>query len=302
MTSPPPSTRPVWDTVAAPHRLSLGLRGIGADESWLELDTDHALDLQEKDRLLEEQRKQVFVELQESGTAQREALLRVVDTLAAHHPDEFERNGSTISVRATGASYDLDDGALPALEIAARCVQEDLVVMEERPEGWCLTAACVCFPTRWDLPSQLGLPMTEIHARVPGYREELDSSSNKFFDGMRAGMVFRRGNWSLMDDPTLFQPGGKMQTRPSAELDVSNAGEKIWLRVEHQTLQRLPETGAILFGIRIHRTRLDEVAREPAVARTLIGAIETMHPSMQRYKSLGMVREAAIEYLQRTAD
>ena len=119
---------------------------------------------------------------------------------------------------------------------------------------------------------------------------------------MKPEIVFGRGNWSLMDDPTLFQPGGKNIGEASADLDVSNAGEKVWLRVEHQTLQRLPETGAILFGIRIHRTRLDAVARQPDVARSLIRSIETMHPAMQLYKSLEMVRGAAIAYLRQAID
>lgn len=302
MSKPPHPTRAVWDTVEAPHRLSLGLRAMDVGQSWLDVDGDFASDLGEKDKLLGGQRKQVFVELPSSGAAQREALSRVVDTLLEHFPDKFEIDGSKFSAHATGTTFDLADTRSPALEIASRCVQEDLVLMQERPEGWCLTAASVCFPTRWDLPSQLGRPMTEIHERVPGYREQLDASSNRFFDGMKAGLVFRRGNWSLMDDPALFQPSGKMQTLPSADLDASSAGEKVWLRVEHQTLQRLPETGAILFGIRIHRTRLDAVAREPEVAKTMIQAIETMHPDMQHYKSIAVVRGATIDYLRRAVD
>lgn len=295
----PPRRRPVWDTVTAPHRLSLGLRPIAPDESWIEIDDDLEHDLREKDTLLRDQRPQVFVELARSRPAQREARARIAETLLAHHAEGYEMRGARFHVRATGARFDVRADDSPALEMASRWVQEDLVLMEPQRGQWCLTAASVCFPTRWDLPSQLDRPMTEIHGRVPGYREQLDAASTKFFDGMKSGRVFRRGNWSLMDDPTLFQPAGKMQTQPSPDLDASNAGEKIWLRVEHQTLQRLPESGAILFTIRIHRTRLDALAAAPDVAGRLVAAIETMHPEMQRYKSLAMVKEAAAEYLAR---
>ena len=290
-------TRAVWDTVAAPHRLNLGLHAMEASEPWLVIDDDYVQDLAEKHRLLRDERGQVFVELESSRAAQAEARKRVIETLLTHYADEFELNGSQFCIRATGEEFDLTEPHTPALEVAARCTQEDLVVMEERPEGWCLTAASVCFPTRWDLPTQLGLPMTAIHERVPGYHEQLNASSNRFFDGMKPGLVFKRGNWSLMDDPALFQPSGKMQTRERSDLDASNAGEKIWLRVEHQTLQRLPATGAILFGIRIHRTRLDAVAEMPDAARTLLAAIDTMHADMQLYKSLALVRGAATAYL-----
>jgi hypothetical protein len=299
----PPTSRPtraVWDTVAAPHRLNLGLHAMEPSEPWLVIDDDYVQDLAEKHRLLRDKRSQVFVELERSRAAQAEARNRVIETLLTHYADEFELNGSQFCIRATGEEFDLTEPHMPALEVAARCTQEDLVVMEERPEGWCLTAASVCFPTRWDLPTQLGLPMTAIHERVPGYQEQLNSSSNRFFDGMKPGLVFKRGNWSLMDDPALFQPGGKMQTRERSDLDASNAGQKIWLRVEHQTLQRLPTTGAILFGIRIHRTRLDAVAETPDAARTLLAAIDTMHADMQLYKSLALVRGAATAYLRDT--
>ena len=299
----PPTSRPtraVWDTVAAPHRLNLGLHAMEPSEPWLVIDDDYVQDLAEKHRLLRDKRSQVFVELERSRAAQAEARTRVIETLLTHYADEFELNGSQFCIRATGEEFDLTEPHMPALEVAARCTQEDLVVMEERPEGWCLTAASVCFPTRWDLPTQLGLPMTAIHERVPGYQEQLNSSSNRFFDGMKPGLVFKRGNWSLMDDPALFQPGGKMQTRERSDLDASNAGQKIWLRVEHQTLQRLPTTGAILFGIRIHRTRLDAVAETPDAARTLLASIDTMDADMQLYKSLALVRGAATAYLRDT--
>jgi hypothetical protein len=281
----------------------LGLRALRSDEPWLELDKDLASDLRTKLDLLREQRAQVFVELPDSERAQREVLSVVTQSLLETHPDLYSRNGNTLRVHATGEEFDLSQLTRPALEVASRCVQEDLVIMQEIEAGWCLTAASVCFPTRWDLPAQLGLPMSEIHKRVPGYEENLGAPSTRFFDGMKKQTsVFRRGNWSLMDDPTLFQPTGKLRTDPSAEVTPDNAGEKVWLRVEHQTVQYLPQTGAILFGIRIHRTRLDAVARNREVAASLIQAIATMKPEMQLYKSLETVRAAAVEYLARAID
>jgi hypothetical protein len=74
------------------------------------------------------------------------------------------------------------------------------------------------------------------------------------------------------------------------------------LRVEHQTLQRLPETGAILFGIRVHRTRLDAVAKEREVASALVRAIEAMDSGIQLYKSLGVVRSATFATLRMAID
>lgn len=295
--NPLPAPVPVWDTVEVPHRLALGLRALEPDESWLEIDADLERDLRTKRGLLRDRRDQVFVELPESRLAQREVLSVVTDTLLDTYPDQYSRRSSRLRVRITGEEFDLEDPARPPLEVASRCVQEDLVVMQEQGSAWCLTAGSVCFPTRWNLSPLIGQPMSRIHGRVPGYRQELGDASNRFFDAMVAGIIFRRGNWSLMEDPALFQPERKIQNRANPDLDASNAGRRIWLRVEHQTLQRLPESGAILFTIRIHRTRLDAVARDAEAAGMLVGGIESMHPAMRRYKSLEGVRSAAVEYL-----
>jgi hypothetical protein len=288
---------PVSDAVIAPHRLEMGLLGLRDGEPWIEIDSDLASDLQEKRRLLRERRAQVFAELDTSRDLQREALARVSDSLLRDFPSCYRREGSQLHVLASGDRIDLGSPERPPLETAALCVQEDLCVMQELGGSWCLVAGAVCFPTRWDLPSQLGRPMTAIHERVPGYRGELDRSANRFFDGMKAGRVFRRGNWSLMDDPALFQPTGKHRTEPDASIDADSAGERVWLRIEHQTLQRLPTPGAILFGIRIHRARLDELSAD--TARTLVAALHSMSPAMQLYKSLAVVKQAVLAHLER---
>jgi hypothetical protein len=293
---PPP--RVVSDSVTTPYRLVMGLAAIRPEESWLEIDSELSAHLQTKHALLAERRNDVFVEVEESRPAQREVLEIVVGELLERHAAHYTlRDERWLSVRPAGREIDLQDESAPPLEIAARCVQEDLVVMEERAAGWCLTAAAVCFPTRWQLRPQLGRPMTAIHERVPGYRAELDHSANRFFDGMKSGAVFRRGNWSLMDDPALFQPTCKYREGHLERLTAENAGDEIWLRVEHQTLQRMPASGAILFGVRIHRSQLAAVAQEPDTARALLGAISTMPAEMQRYKSLELVRGATVDYL-----
>jgi len=297
-----PAREPIWDTVQVPHRLELGLRALEPAESWLELDADLESDLRTKRDLLRDRRGQVFVELPESRAAQHEVLVAVTETLLEKFPLHYSRTSNRLCVEATGDEIDLDDSSRPPLELASICVQEDLVVMQQRGGEWCLTAGSVCFPTRWDLAPLLGQPMHRIHGRVPGYRQELDAVSNRFFDTMTEGTVFRRGNWSMMDDPSLFQPASRRQNRARRDLNESNAGTEVWLRVEHQTLQRLPMSGAILFTIRVHRTRLDAVAGDAEAARSLIGAMESMHPAMRRYKALDRVRGVSTAYLRRKID
>jgi hypothetical protein len=289
--------RSLGDAIQSPHRLALGLTLLARDACWLELDEYLEVDLDEKRRLLSEHREQVFVELPTSRLAQGEVLQRVTRTLAETRPDRYVLEEGRLRRRGQEEPFARDQRAEPPLERAALYVQEDLCVMERRPEGWCLTAGCVCFPTRWDLPSKLGRSLDGIHERVPGYQEQLGRPTERFFESMKRGRIYRRSNWSLLDDPALFQPSDRLRSRPGRAIHGSEAGDGIWLRVERQALQRLPVSDAVLFSIRVHRMALAELARDAEAAHRLIGAIESMDPAMQAYKSLGAVREATFDYL-----
>jgi len=61
-------------------------------------------------------------------------------------------------------------------------------------------------------------------------------------------------------------------------------------------------SSAILFTIRVHRTRLDAVARDAAAARSLVDSMESMRPAMRRYKALDRVRGVSTAYLRRKID
>jgi hypothetical protein len=274
---------------AVPHRVAMGLESVPEGEPWLEVDGERASDLAEKRRLLAEQGEQVSVALPSSRAAQQETLELVTREL------EQLTEPTLVSPGPSGAHAQrpLDDAALR--------VQEDLCLLE-RSDTWRLTAANVCFPTRWDLPSKLGLPLGEIHGRVPHYREELARPAELFFDGMKPGRVFRRSNWSLVDDPALFQPEGKFRRARNAEIDAASAGDRVWIRSEIQTLQRLPVSDAVLFTIRVYRTPLAVVATAPARARALAGSLRSMSQPFLLYKSFPVLGDAVLGYLDRVGE
>lgn len=266
-----------------PHRVRMGLSALSPGEAWIEVDGDHAADVREKRRLLADERARVLRVLAGSGPAQAETYAAVAVQLSLHHPQ-----------LAPGAGAGPDD---EALERAALLVQEDLCVMERSDAGWCLTAAAVCFPTRWDMPSKMGLPLAAIHDVVPGYAGRVATAADRFFDRLQPASVFRRANWSLLDDPALFQPAALRGGAPAAPVDARSAGDAVWLRIERQTLQRLARTGAILFTIRIRRAPLRSLASDPAAAASLAAAVRSMDAAMQHYKALPRVRDGALAYL-----
>ena len=223
----------------------MGLRTIAEDE-WLDVDERRTQELDLKRRLLAERHEDVFAAV-----------------------DGTEAAGSEVLglVRADLSRRDLDLAASDAtehpLEAAGRLVQEDLCLMDQRDEVPHLVAASLCFPSHWRLADKIGHSAAAIHGPVPHYDQELRAKVDRFLERIPEGRVVLRRNWGIHDHDTLFVP----QHPPSQPgVTAENAGERLWLRSERQTLRRLPVTGAVLFTIRVQVVPLGAVASRPDVA------------------------------------
>ena len=75
------------------------------------------------------------------------------------------------------------------------------------------------------------------------------------------------------------------------------SAEHVWLRVEHQSLLRLPDTGAVLFGIRIENVSLPEVLAHAETRRGLAHQLSTMPDPTAAYKGLTAARPRLVEIL-----
>jgi len=282
-------------------KLRMGLSSLDLDD-WIEVDERMPADLAEKRRLLADRHEDVFAALPSADAGTREVLELLATHLPIAHPHVFQRVGSHLVNIATEESWDLTETRLHPLELAGRLVQEDLCLLgrDSDQSDWVLTAACLCFPTRWRLSEKIGRSLDDMHGPVPGYGEQLSGSVNRLFDRLRVDRPVTRMNWSVLDDPALHQPSGHGRTEPSSAVSPENAGESLWLRVERQTVRKLPSSGDVLFTIRVHVRPLSDLAQHPAQAARLASALEGMGDDMRVYKSLAPVIEAAIEWLRRS--
>ncbi len=317
---------------AGAYRPAMGLMALKPDR-WIEIDRHYAAYLAEKRRLLTERPDAVFAARPEAAAASRELLALLVDHLCAHFPDHLRRRGDRVENLVTGERFDLA-GPLHPLDLAGRLVQEDLCLMQAPGRGeaadagapagaeqaaaaaaeaeagaeagadagaYRLTAASLCFPTRWALAEKLGRPMAAIHAPVPFYAEKLARPVDRFFARMKPERPVWRLNWSLTDDPELFQPSGHSRPDLATDITPDNAGARLFLRVERQTLRRLPRSGAICFGIRVYQNPLRDLQAEPATAARLAAAVRELPESVAFYKSVRVFRAPLLAYLDRLA-
>jgi dimethylamine monooxygenase subunit A len=86
----------------------------------------------------------------------------------------------------------------------------------------------------------------------------------------------------------------KLDAATAAAITPANAGEKLWLRVERQTLRRLPQSGSVLFAIRTHVTGLGEAICHAKGARDLALAMRTMPDDVAHYRSIDAFRAALL--------
>jgi hypothetical protein len=221
------------------HPVSMGTHALGT-RPWLVSDDREDAELALKADLLRTERDSVF------GTSQRseQSALELADLV--------------------GATIDLHP-----LEAAALTVQEDLCLLERRPEGWFLDSGSVCFPTRWRLSDKLDRHIAAVHGPVDGYDPRIIDRVDRLFDQLTARPVWRR-NWFLMSDPTLFQPEPPPEERVILAAD---AATDLFIRSERQTLRRLP-SGWIVFTIRIQQDRLADLVTTPERANTLGNWVE----------------------------
>ena len=145
-------------------------------------------------------------------------------------------------------------GVSGGLEGAARSAWEDmcLLVRREGEEVYRLVGAAVAFPTDWRPSDKLGLPLVALHRPIHGYAEQLASGVDHFMAKLAPGRIFGRSNWFVSPVPDLRWLEDRPDEEAFAGLTEENAGERLFVRCERQTLRRLPETGAILFTIGVY--------------------------------------------------
>ncbi len=168
------------------------------------------------------------------------------------------------------------------LEEAGRLVPEDFCVHLPDPQSGAptLVAGCVAFPNRWTLADKLGRPVTAVHAPVPEYAPQLGRPVERLMDRLVAGRILERSNWGVVGDGELFAPLPTAARRP----DWQGIGAQRWLRIERQTLRRLPQTGAVVFTIRTLLGPLEMLRDDPAAAALLAAAIRELPEDVARYK------------------
>ncbi|KAJ5159025.1 uncharacterized protein N7500_008676 [Penicillium coprophilum] len=93
----------------------------------------------------------------------------------------------------------------------------------------------------------------DIHLPVPHYEERIANGVDRFWILQCDG----KDLWRL-DGNNFYPEKGHTLPDEAKRIDIGQS----WLRYERQTIKVLPETGAIVFCVRLYMTSLPDIVRE----------------------------------------
>ena len=242
--------------------------------NWLLRDAEFDLTVQLKKKLLAARRNEV-VGLQPGGNEVAQEAAQLVSAWAG------------VELASTG---------IDALVEASLLVADDLAVLQpvksqDGSEQLLLNAAVVCCPSRWMLSEKMGHNMLAIHEPVAKYADHVGAAVDTYFQRLTVEKPVWRSNWIIQDHPALFQPQiplGPLVKTPN----------ELWIRMERQTLRRLPKTGGILFTIRGYQQPLPEyLSRSKQIAQDTRTLVERLPDDVAQYKSVLKYRPAIMDWI-----
>ncbi len=201
----------------------------------------------------------------------------------------------------------LDNTTLPygPMEYIMRQTQGDYALLDQRDDNLWMDAGVITTQADWSLDFDIGMNFMEWHGPVPLAHElGVFERALKFLLNLRQGQPVRRLNWTMTVHPRL-------DTSPEnyakwgvdrATVTPENAGEYMYLRVELQSLWRLPRSNAIVFPIRCYLISLQDLVTIPKWGRRLHRVLRDLPDELADYKGLTMTRPSVLQYLSQFDD
>ena len=227
-----------------------GTSPISPDE-WIICDDAFSQQMALRDELIETKRDKVLAISNQASEAAVElskiALEFSIENLG------YQKSKDEI-IRPDNVAIKID--LIDPMRFLGRLVQNDFCIMQKVGEEHVMTAASLCFPASWSLEEKFLKPLIDIHTPVQEYDEKIAKRVQRLFDGLQINRPVWRFNALYYEDPNLFQPRSVNKPRKKPKPDQVN-----YFRSERQTLIKLPETRAVVFGIHTFVTKIQNLEK-----------------------------------------
>lgn len=282
-------------------------------ESLIDVDEHYVAEMYDRELVLKEDPLR-YQALPHMMTAQWDTLELLMEEQAAGYPDHFTLIRDGDRWRWINRPLGIDDtftfgdaSTLPyePFEYITRQAQGDFCIVDQRDDNLWMDAGMVTTQADWSLDFDIGMNFMEWHGPVPlAHQIGVFDRALKFLLNLQQGKPTRRFNWTMTINPRLDTSPENYHKwgRDRATVTPENVGEKVHLRVELQSLWRLPRSNAILFVIRCYLMNMGELVTVPKWARRMPRVLRTLPPELVDYKGLTRYREMTIEWLSKHDD
>jgi hypothetical protein len=266
---------------------------------WLELESNYVKKVRQRQGLFQEYGKSTLQALPGSEIATKELMEMVLQFLCARYPQYFRLENATFHNGLLGTQTDLK--VMEPLHVLLNNVPEDFAVMIRNPDDgtYSFRAGIIMSSLGWNLGSKIGLKLHEIHAPIPDYKEKMQFSMDRYFSKKPTDKAIQRGSWGLEINQPLYMPPGDPHEKLRDRQDQSHTIERCHLRVDWQTLRRLPLSGSIIFNFKGLFTPVTEFRDEPYIPSIVLKVLREGKENIMAYKNTWHTEHVVIPELER---
>jgi hypothetical protein len=279
-----------------------------AYEKFLDIDEHYLSEMKERSLVLKDMPHRCLA-MEHMDLACWDMIERCMVSLAEDYPEHFvlECDGDNwtwenklLGLKDSFVFGDSSTLPMPPMEYIGRQLQGDFALLDQREGDLFLDAGIITCPADWSLAFDAGMSFTEWHGPVPmAHSEGIFERALKYLTAIQVGKPVRRLNWTMtvnarMDtSPETYHEWGHERT----SVTPVNVGEKVYLRVELQVLDRMPRSNAMMFSIRTYLMSLEDIVSNPEWAKRMHRVMKTLPAPLIDYKGLTRYHGMVVDYL-----
>ncbi|KAI9706762.1 MAG: hypothetical protein M1820_004732 [Bogoriella megaspora] len=253
---------------------------------WLELESTYATRVRERQELYAKHGPLVMQSLPGSEFAMKELMEMCLQFYVARYPMHFRLDTERLIFYNDILKTETHLKDVSPFDVLLQNVPEDFAIMLRNPEDgiYHFRAGIICSSLGWSVGSKIGMKLHEIHDPIPDYKEKMRASMDRYFAKKPTDRAIQRGSWGLEVHEPLFMPPGDPHEALRSAQDPSHTISDMNLRVDWQTLRRLPLSGAVVFNFKGLFTPITEFRDEPYVPALVLKVLKEGKQNLMEYK------------------
>ncbi|KAH6675563.1 hypothetical protein B0J14DRAFT_691551 [Halenospora varia] len=238
---------------------------------WLEVENTYADRVKERQGLFRDHGSKVLDFLPGSELVCKELMEMCLQFYCARYPQYFSLSADKKTFHNDLLHTETDIKSMHPLHVLLNNVPEDfaIVLRNEKDGQYYFRAGVVCSSLGWNVGTKIGMNLQQIHVPIPDYKEKMSFTRQLGF-----------GNWNSSFH-ACWAPHEKFREMQKPDLTI----DECYLRVDWQTLRRLPLSAGIVFNFKALFTPVQEFRDEPYIPALVLKILNEGKKNLMEYKN-----------------